>query len=470
MPQVASDPKVHTPNLHMPRVPRPAPSDRAPSPFESLIDDTAQPAPEPAPKQPESKVAKGDDKQAPEKSKDCKTAEANDNTKPADTDDVTAADEVPADGSTPKVDGKKIAKPKSASDVGDTIQPESGHEQADGQKADDANATTPADGVVTVASADAISMVQTPAQTPDEMMDDGKKIEQPLQQLALVADAAPKTTQLGADLPKAVVGKTADNGKTKQVDADDEVKTDQPTDETDDAFQILTKDSAPKDAESKAQTGTGDGDKQHVSQGRGDFITASHRSDAGAPTPPPGNDVSAAAKMSNDVPTQAQIQGGTSHASQNAAAPATLVSQPGPQPVAVPLSGVAIEIAGKALAGKNRFEIRLDPPELGRIDVRLDVDRDGNVTSRLTVDRQDTLDLLRRDAAGLERALQDAGLKTANNGLQFSLRDQSMNEQQAGTSPGAAVLVATDESLPSLDVIPQRHRLAGQGGGLDIRV
>jgi hypothetical protein len=31
-------------------------------------------------------------------------------------------------------------------------------------------------------------------------------------------------------------------------------------------------------------------------------------------------------------------------------------------------------------------------------------------------------------------------------------------------------LVATDESLPSTDVIPQRYRLAGQGGGLDIRV
>jgi flagellar hook-length control protein FliK len=92
------------------------------------------------------------------------------------------------------------------------------------------------------------------------------------------------------------------------------------------------------------------------------------------------------------------------------------------------------------------------------------------VTSRLTVDRPDTLDLLRRDAAGLERALQDAGLKTANNGLQFSLRDQSMNEQQAGTSPDAAVLVANDESLPSIDVIPQQYRVAGQGGGLDIRV
>jgi chemotaxis protein MotD len=452
----------------VPRVARPAPSDRAPSPFESLIEGTSQP-PEAAPPQQDTKVAKSDDKQAPAKSKDCKAAEPNDDTKPANTDDALTADAEAADKSTAKVAGKKIENPEAASDVGESIQPESDHEPAAGQKTDNANATTPANGLVTVTNSDAISLVQTPVQTPNETPDDGKQVEQPLQQLALVADAAPKTNQLGADLPKAIVGKKADDAKAKQVDADDQVKTDQPTTETDDAFQILTKDTTPQPAEGKPQTKTDEGDKQHVSQGRGDFITPNHRPDAGAPTPP-GADVSAAAKTSNDVPTQPPIPSSAPHASENAASPATLVSQPGPQPAAIPLSGVAIEIAGKALAGKNRFEIRLDPPELGRIDVRLDVDRDGNVTSRLTVDRPDTLDLLRRDAAGLERALQDAGLKTANNGLQFSLRDQSTNEQQAGTSPGAAVLVATDESLPSIDVIPQRYRLAGQGGGLDIRV
>jgi flagellar hook-length control protein FliK len=138
---------------------------------------------------------------------------------------------------------------------------------------------------------------------------------------------------------------------------------------------------------------------------------------------------------------------------------------------AVPLAGLAVEIAGKALAGKNRFEIRLDPPELGRIEVRLDVDRDGNVTSRLTVDRADTLDLLRRDASSLERALQDAGLKTTDNGLQFSLRDQSMSQQQPGNGSDTAQIVVKDDTLPPLDVIPQNYgRLAGQGGGLDIRV
>ena len=43
----------------------------------------------------------------------------------------------------------------------------------------------------------------------------------------------------------------------------------------------------------------------------------------------------------------------------------------------VPLSAVGVEIAARASEGKHRFEIRLDPPELGRIEVRLDVRHDG---------------------------------------------------------------------------------------------
>ena len=61
--------------------------------------------------------------------------------------------------------------------------------------------------------------------------------------------------------------------------------------------------------------------------------------------------------------------------------------------------------------------------------MRLDVDRGGNVTSRLTVERAETLDLLRRDAPQLERALQHAGLNTEG-GLQFSLRDQNFANRE----------------------------------------
>jgi chemotaxis protein MotD len=156
------------------------------------------------------------------------------------------------------------------------------------------------------------------------------------------------------------------------------------------------------------------------------------------------------------------------------AAAAAAAATPGPAtPAAVPLAAVGIEIAARAQSGGNRFEIRLDPPELGRIDVRLDVDRDGHVTSRLVVDRPETLDALRRDAPDLERALQQAGLKTSDNGLQFSLRDQSFagrdqsfQQQQQQATP---TFVADSELGPS-SVGPAAYGRVLRAGGLDISV
>jgi hypothetical protein len=138
----------------------------------------------------------------------------------------------------------------------------------------------------------------------------------------------------------------------------------------------------------------------------------------------------------------------------------------------VPIAGLAVEIAARAQAGSSRFEIRLDPPELGRIDVRLDVDRNGQVTSRLVVDRVETLEHLRRDSADLERALQQAGLKTADNGLQFTLRDQSFaGRDDRVPSPDVARVIVPDPELAPVDALPngygRRHRA---GGGIDIRV
>ena len=74
---------------------------------------------------------------------------------------------------------------------------------------------------------------------------------------------------------------------------------------------------------------------------------------------------------------------------------------------------VAFEIVRQVQAGNSRFQIRLDPPELGRIDVKLDMDSTGNVQARLTVERAETLDLMQRDHRALERALAQAGLDSA---------------------------------------------------------
>ncbi len=150
-----------------------------------------------------------------------------------------------------------------------------------------------------------------------------------------------------------------------------------------------------------------------------------------------------------------------------------LPSPPGmPTAAAVPVAGLAVEIVTRARAGSNKFDIRLDPPELGRIDVRLDVDRNGQVTSHVTVDRPDTLQLLQSQQPELQRALEQAGLTTTNNGLQFTLRDQSFAGQNGsgnGGQPPAPQLVIPDPKLSAIDTT-QVYSRWNLGGGLDIRV
>jgi flagellar hook-length control protein FliK len=139
----------------------------------------------------------------------------------------------------------------------------------------------------------------------------------------------------------------------------------------------------------------------------------------------------------------------------------------------VPVSGLALEIAASVKSGKSRFEIRLDPADLGRIDVRVDVDRNGQMTSHLTVEKPETLSMLRQDAPQLQRALDDAGFKTGDSGLQFSLRDQSSSGQNSGqdTPRNAQRLVITDEdTIPAAVAGRSYGRMLGSSSGVDIRV
>jgi flagellar hook-length control protein FliK len=140
---------------------------------------------------------------------------------------------------------------------------------------------------------------------------------------------------------------------------------------------------------------------------------------------------------------------------------------------AVPLSGLAVEIAASARSGKTRFEVRLDPADLGRIDVRIDVDRNGQVTSHLTVEKPETLSMLRQDAPQLQRALDDAGFKTGSGGLQFSLRDQSSSGQNSGndTRGNAQQLVISEENtVPPVIAGRSYGRMLASSGGVDIKV
>lgn len=140
---------------------------------------------------------------------------------------------------------------------------------------------------------------------------------------------------------------------------------------------------------------------------------------------------------------------------------------------AVPLDNLAVEIATRASRGERRFEIRLDPPELGRIDVRLEIDSKGNTTTRLTVERAETLDMLQRDARGLEKALQNAGLKTDPGSLQFSLQQDPQAHGRQGHGPeihGRHDPVQTEGEAMAEVSINNASLAAQLRGGVDIRI
>ncbi len=137
-------------------------------------------------------------------------------------------------------------------------------------------------------------------------------------------------------------------------------------------------------------------------------------------------------------------------------------------------AALAVEIIARAKDGSRQFEIRLDPPELGRIDVRLHVDKSGEVSTRLTADRQETLDLLQRDSRELERALQSAGLKTNDGDLSFSLRQQTADgsangrtQAQTNAPTNSHLKEDNEQATASIEQYQWAARLRG---GIDIRI
>jgi len=178
-----------------------------------------------------------------------------------------------------------------------------------------------------------------------------------------------------------------------------------------------------------------------------------------APPAPPGDGAALAATsaVTANVQTVAPAQVHTALQVSHASA------------LVVPDAGaLAVTIAARSQAGAKHFDIRLDPPELGRVDVRLSVDDAGKAQASLTVEKPQTLELLQKDVTNLERALKDAGLDLAQNGLNFSLKGQQQHDANDPAPRGRALgvrAIAVEETVPS------PHPLSGVSDArLDIRV
>jgi flagellar hook-length control protein FliK len=83
---------------------------------------------------------------------------------------------------------------------------------------------------------------------------------------------------------------------------------------------------------------------------------------------------------------------------------------------------VAVHIQRAVTDRLSKLTVELSPVELGRIQVKLKIDEENRVSATVTVERAGTLELLQKDARALERALQEAGLKTDSSSLSFTLQ------------------------------------------------
>jgi flagellar hook-length control protein FliK len=314
----------------------------------------------------------------------------------------------------------------------------------------------------------------------------GDTIATPAKQEAVPSTAAAANNPslpafVEAALPVAPKTASAKLTVTDEVTATNSSASSTPSDATDKSAPVVSattalNNAAPQPAATaKAEAGAlPDAAKANISQNQSLFIAAADRDRSGTP----GTGAAASAgtgqvPVAPDASLQATatLQPQLASASSNIA-PAGTPSVTAATAAAMPVSGLAVEIAASVRSGKTRFEIRLDPADLGRIDVRIDVDRNGQVTSHLTVEKPETLSMLQQDAPQLQRALDDAGLKTGSGGLQFSLRDQSsgQNSGNPATASAQRLVISDDNVTPAVVAGRSYGRMLGTSGGVDIRV
>lgn len=137
-----------------------------------------------------------------------------------------------------------------------------------------------------------------------------------------------------------------------------------------------------------------------------------------------------------------------------------------------PAHQMALQVQRAIQDGNERLSIRLNPQELGRIDVQLEIGSEGKLRAKVMVENPQTLEMLRKDAGTLEKALQDAGLQTDQNSLTFSLQDngdQARERQERQEQSGHGTPLASIEDEQEDPAILAQTQIL-ELGRVDVRV
>lgn len=209
-------------------------------------------------------------------------------------------------------------------------------------------------------------------------------------------------------------------------------------------------------------------------------LVAQPASSHGAAAQPSASPISDALTMATagDSSTEANtaLQTGADRANNVAASKSAAMRTPFNLPGARPAEQVSVQIQNAVRDGNDRINIRLSPASMGKVEVKLELAPDKTVQAIVIAEKPETLDILERDARTLQRALEEAGLRTNSDSLSFERRDQSAmadkgddfagdSSDRAGTS-GNGELADDGDLISELETPSRRHH----DGLLDVEV
>lgn len=151
---------------------------------------------------------------------------------------------------------------------------------------------------------------------------------------------------------------------------------------------------------------------------------------AAAPDANPSGNLSNPSPLSATSPTTVTSASGAAHptpASSPAHAPPPALAS-APQAALQVYTRFVERFDGRA----QQFQIRLDPPELGRVNVRIEIGSDHRVHAVLSAHDSNALSDLLRGQRALEQSLADAGIDLAEDGIRFELSDNGAQQSSAG--------------------------------------
>ena len=116
--------------------------------------------------------------------------------------------------------------------------------------------------------------------------------------------------------------------------------------------------------------------------------------------------------------------------------------------------------------GQNNLEIRLDPPELGRVYIDFIFDGERAIAATVSAEQQDTAALLRRNAEILMKELSEAGFE----GIDLTFTDAKEERTQQSQIEEIFIAIEETTTIPDQTGVTPIKGLINGTQNLDLRV